>query len=165
MNLTWCPALFICLSIFESFLCKSVTAVIYLKRVLFPVRGCVSASLWNTVAADCILSALALDYPPRWSRIMGWNGQSNEGSGNVLIYPKTHLQLSAQGQEVNELLPKKKIIHFELMMTKKNVTCQPKIELWHTHTQFPRTFIILIRVSSNLIYGSFKCVLTEVNTK
>lgn len=135
MNWTRCPALFICLSIFESFLCKSVTAIIYLKRVLVLVRGCVSASLWNIVAADCILPALTLDYPPRWSRIMGWNGQSNEGSGNVLIYPKTHLQLSAQGQEVNQLkLPQKNHL-FWVNDVKKMLHVNLKLNCdTHTHT-------------------------------
>lgn len=52
-----------------------------------------------------------LDYPPDgaglWAEI-----DSNERSGNVLIYPKTHLQLSSRGQEVNKLGP----TYFQLMM-------------------------------------------------
>ncbi len=47
---------------------------------------------------------------PRWSQIMGWNRQSNERSGNALIYPETHLRPSAQGQKLNGVIQPKNII-------------------------------------------------------
>lgn len=106
---------------FESFVCRSV-GLLLITSLWWHIRLTqkLCGGRLHPLSSDIRLS-------PRWSQIMGWIRQSNEGSGNVLIFPKTiYSRLLRDRKSINEV--RQKDISFSSGCQMKDVTCKPKIE-------------------------------------